>query len=234
MNYLSGANGSFPYFVVSGHSSPGTSAPRLSTGLTTPVWKDSYPDFPRVDCFIGICTIAFEGTNILTANYIANSSYGSSIVGMVMTDFPGKRFVENIIRLNNGEDYRELRDGRTGKCLDFSGMKPANGKQVILQDCAGVARQKWSYDANTGILRNKENPEYCLDNKDQPYSGGGIYMWQCNESNVNQHWDFVGNSLRPRVNHYIAVNAYGRKNGSKVALWSYHGGSNQQWTWVSK
>ncbi|MDD6058729.1 MAG: phosphatidylinositol-specific phospholipase C [Clostridiales bacterium] len=34
MNYLSGSGGAFPYFVASGHTSPGTSADRLATGLT--------------------------------------------------------------------------------------------------------------------------------------------------------------------------------------------------------
>jgi len=98
MNYLSASGGSFPYFVSSGHSSPGTSAPRLATGLTTPGWNSSYPDFPRTSCFIGICTISFEGTNILTADYIANGE--TAFVGMVMADFPGKRLIENIINLN--------------------------------------------------------------------------------------------------------------------------------------
>lgn len=99
MNYLSASGGSFPYFVASGHSSHGTSAPRLATGLTTPGWNSSYPDFPRVSCFIGICTIAFEGTNILTADYIANGK--TDFVGMVMADFPGERLIKNIINLND-------------------------------------------------------------------------------------------------------------------------------------
>lgn len=108
MNYLSGAGGSFPYFVASGHSSNGTSAPRLSTGLTTPGWNSSYPDFPRTSCFIGICTISFEGTNTLTADYIANGQ--SSFVGMVMADFPGKKLIENVINLNDlsGYSYSEF------------------------------------------------------------------------------------------------------------------------------
>ena len=106
MNYLSGANGSFPYFVASGHSSNGTSAPRLATGLTTPGWNDSYPDFPRVSCAIGICTIAFEGTNTLTADYLANNNIVKGVMpGMIMTDFPGKRLIENIINLNELSDY---------------------------------------------------------------------------------------------------------------------------------
>ncbi|UTW49939.1 phosphatidylinositol-specific phospholipase C domain-containing protein [Bacterioplanoides sp. SCSIO 12839] len=111
MNYLSGAGGSFPYFVASGHSSPDTSAPRLATGLTTPGWANSYPDFPRTSCFIGICTISFEGTNTLTADYIANGQAG--FVGMVMADFPGKKLIENVINMNDlsGYTYKEFNWG---------------------------------------------------------------------------------------------------------------------------
>lgn len=97
INYLSASGGSFPYFVVSGHSSPGTGASRLSTGLTTPGWKKSYPDFPRVNCFIGICTIAFEGTNVLTYDYLTRVNF----VGVVMTDFPGHALIERIIQRNS-------------------------------------------------------------------------------------------------------------------------------------
>lgn len=123
VNYLSGSGGSLPYFVASGHSSPATSAPRLSTGLTTPGWKNSYPDFPRVSCFIGICTIAFEGTNTLTRDRL--SSYNSMLylfrllidsgvinypiwnhfsmgrtAGIIMADFPGESLIKNIIDNN--------------------------------------------------------------------------------------------------------------------------------------
>ena len=56
-------------------------------------------------------------------------------------------------------------------------------------------------------------------------------MWQCDENNINQQWDFVGDQLVPRSNTAIAVDAYGTDNGSQVALWSTHGGANQKWTW---
>lgn len=98
VNFLSGSGGSFPYFVASGHSSPGTSAPRLSTGLTTPGWSGSYPDFPRVDCFIGICTIAFEGTNVLATDRMQLGWWSHG--GIVMADFPGAGLVASVIRLN--------------------------------------------------------------------------------------------------------------------------------------
>jgi 1-phosphatidylinositol phosphodiesterase len=102
LNYLSGSGGSFPYFVASGHSNPGTSAPRLSTGRTTPGWRSSYPDFPRVNCFIGICTIAFEGTNILTRNRIIqiNGAREKRTVGIIIADFPGDGLIQEIINNN--------------------------------------------------------------------------------------------------------------------------------------
>lgn len=123
VNYLSGSTGVFPYFVASGHSSPGTSAPRLATGLTTPGWKSSYPDFPRVNCFGSVCTIAFEGTNILTrdklltfnavmsalkaqmdagtvdANALSDIGIKRS-VGIIMADFPGESLINSIINNN--------------------------------------------------------------------------------------------------------------------------------------
>jgi 1-phosphatidylinositol phosphodiesterase len=98
MNYLSAGGGSFPYFVVSGHSNPATGAPRLATGRTTPAFRNTWPDFPRVNCFIGICTIAFEGTNVLTSNRLGNYK---NRVGTIMTDFPGPLLIEQIIAINN-------------------------------------------------------------------------------------------------------------------------------------
>ncbi|MBP5503839.1 MAG: phosphatidylinositol-specific phospholipase C [Bacteroidales bacterium] len=100
INFLSGSTGSFPYFVASGQSSHGTNDPRLLTGRTTPGWKDSWPDFPRIGCFLGICSIAFEGTNILSAGRIGKGKEFDKYVGMVMSDFPGKDLINAIISLN--------------------------------------------------------------------------------------------------------------------------------------
>jgi endonuclease/exonuclease/phosphatase family metal-dependent hydrolase len=127
--------------------------------------------------------------------------------------------------------YKELRDARSSKCLDFEGSSPSNGKQALLWECADVVWQKWALDQSTGLLRNQANPEYCLDNMGQAYSGGGIHMWQCDENNINQQWDFHGDQLVPRANSSIAVDAYGTDNGSQVAFWSKHDASNQQWSW---
>lgn len=102
VNYLSGSIGSLPYFIASGHSFSGTSASRLLTGKTTPDWTDSYPDFPRVNCFIGNCMIAFEGTNILTRDFIQNINGQPSArsVGIIMADFPGDSLIQTVIENN--------------------------------------------------------------------------------------------------------------------------------------
>jgi hypothetical protein len=99
--FWTGHGGSFPYFVASGKSSPGNSAPLLATGLTTPGFSSSYPDFPRVACFIGICTIAFQGINSLAYNYINANSI--TYLGIIFTDFIGDVVLQKAISMNAGK-----------------------------------------------------------------------------------------------------------------------------------
>ncbi len=99
VNFLSGAGLAFPYFVASGHVTPGTGAPRLSTAHTTPGWNNKYPDFPRVSCWLRICTIAFEGMNTLTYQMIKNHNIKHT--GIIFADFPGPALIEAIIELNS-------------------------------------------------------------------------------------------------------------------------------------
>lgn len=98
LNYLSGSGGVFPYFVASGHSSSGTWDPRLLTGLSEPFFRGWYPDFPRTGWFLWFASIAFEGTNTLTANYIDNNRL--RYTGIVAADFPGERLINAIINCN--------------------------------------------------------------------------------------------------------------------------------------
>lgn len=104
MNYLSGSGGALPYFVASGHRLPPTDAARLATGETTITYPRGWPDFPRVLCawvpiFGRTCTIAYEGTNILT--FGALGTYYKNRVGTIMSDFPGAGLINRTIALNN-------------------------------------------------------------------------------------------------------------------------------------
>jgi 1-phosphatidylinositol phosphodiesterase len=112
INYLSGSGGSFPYFVASGKSSPGTHAPALSTGIVT-TDSGKYKDFDRVSCLFSLCTIDFTGTNLLTGRYLKNPSryWGDfqgnsapgkfSFIGIQMMDFPGADLIDSIINVNS-------------------------------------------------------------------------------------------------------------------------------------
>ncbi|MCE7762233.1 phosphatidylinositol-specific phospholipase C domain-containing protein [Pseudomonas putida] len=104
VNYLSGAVGAFPYFVASGHVSPATDAPRLSTGLVSAGDVAWYTAFPRTTCLLGLCTISFEGTNVLTRDDLKGlNAMGTArrTVGIIMADFPGDSLIANIIANNH-------------------------------------------------------------------------------------------------------------------------------------
>jgi 1-phosphatidylinositol phosphodiesterase len=98
MNYLTASGGSFPYFVVSGHVSPGTGADRLATRHRT-TDRNFWHDFPRLHCAGSHCTIFYEGTNTLVYGAI-RTGYYTKRVGIIMTDFPGGGLIERIICIN--------------------------------------------------------------------------------------------------------------------------------------
>lgn len=121
-----------------------------------------------------------------------------------------------------------LSNKRSGKCLDVAGARTWNGTNVQSYRCNGSNAQKWFYEVSTGYLRSGLNWNKCLDNGGQHRNGGKVVIWSCVNSN-NMRWDFVGNTLRPRPNHNVAVDAFGTGDSSNVGLWSTHGGTNQQW-----
>ncbi|BBH43780.1 phosphatidylinositol-specific phospholipase C [Pseudomonas sp. KU43P] len=104
VNYLSGSVGAFPYFVASGHVSPATDAPRLATGLISVGDVAWYTSFPRTTCVLRVCTISFEGTNVLTRDDLKElNAMGTSkrTVGIIMADFPGESLIANVIANNH-------------------------------------------------------------------------------------------------------------------------------------
>lgn len=107
MNFLSGSGLAFPYFVASGHINAATDADRAPTGLLDPPSSDMYRDgvaksprteFPRLNPFLGISIIYFEGTNIMTRAW--NGTGKRSRVGIVYADFPGAGLINKIIGYN--------------------------------------------------------------------------------------------------------------------------------------
>ena len=126
--------------------------------------------------------------------------------------------------------YRELISEASGNCLDVHGALTANGTNVKNWYCNGLDAQKWWYNDRKGFLHSGLAASKCLDNGGQAYNGGKIALWDCVESD-NLKFDWVGNSLRSRINNDFAVDATGATPGSNVLQHNYHGGPNQQWHW---
>jgi len=164
INYLSAyPGGSYPYFVASGHSDPSTDGPQLLTGLTTNSTfhtnEGTWPDFPRVGC-VGTsccrtCSIAYQGTDTLTADYLNNinnsrpNPQGELLnywgIGIIMADFPGPRLIDTIIR-QNGLYTTETTWQRGKPCLP----PPSNGTNTLLAD-NGFNQLVWQGDGNLEI-----------------------------------------------------------------------------------
>ena len=104
VNHLSGSGfGGLPTFVASGKVGTGTYNAQKLTGLAEPFFNGYYPDFPRVSQVGIFSSIAFQGTNELTASYINKNQL--SYVGFVVADFPGERLVSEVINAN----YRNIK-----------------------------------------------------------------------------------------------------------------------------
>ena len=58
------------------------------------------PDFPTVNCVLGICTIAYEGTKVLARDKIKrlNANRPRRTVSIIIADFPGEDLIYEIVR----------------------------------------------------------------------------------------------------------------------------------------
>ena len=130
----------------------------------------------------------------------------------------------------SGEGWMVLKNVGTGLCMDVAGGRTFNGTNVQSYACNGSNAQRWYYEKSTGFLRSGVNWNSCLDNGGQNREGGKAVIWGCQNSN-NMRWDFVGNTLRPRVANGIAVSAYGTSNSSNVGM-SVLNTANQRQQWV--
>jgi 1-phosphatidylinositol phosphodiesterase len=155
MNYLSGSGGSFPYFVSSGHASHQTGAARLSTGLTTLVAPNTYPDFPRTTCLGSLCTISFEGTNVLTTNWLGEvASVRLGRLGVIMADFPGAGLINAVVGYNprrGAAGFRNFSTQRDGGA-DWA---PMHGKAscAIGESIVGISVMPVDHQGRTALCR---------------------------------------------------------------------------------
>jgi len=122
-----------------------------------------------------------------------------------------------------------------GVCMDTS-SSASNGNNVFVHSCWNPATwQKWIYEETTGYIRNKSNSHMCLDSTNGNSAGTSVKMWAC-EDHINLKWDFVGNSIRPRKNHNLALDVKNGtpNNGQDLWLWDATGNTAQVFSWGNK
>jgi len=128
-------------------------------------------------------------------------------------------------------DFKEL--NVLGKCIDVAPSNFKNGGNAYLWDCHGGDWQKWEHEQSTGLIRSKHNPQFCLDSTNGNGNGTNVQVYSCVD-HINLKWDVVGESIRPRKNHNLALDISGgtANNGQNLHLWTVHGGSNQKFSWL--
>jgi 1-phosphatidylinositol phosphodiesterase len=207
LNFLSGSGGAFPYFVASGHSDPRTTAGGLTTGLTTPRYQDWFPDFPRGACFMGICTIYYEGTNTLTKNYLRNKKI--KYAGIIAADFPGPGLIQSVIDVNRTD--RPVVNAGNGRCLDTEGGVHA-GSALLSWPCHGGVNQRL-----TMLGEQIRVGGLCLDVEGGHNAPGArVIAWPCH-GGANQNWTFTADgqirTLMQGARRCIGVNFANNRTG---------------------
>lgn len=176
--YLSGAGGSFPYFVASGKSNPETYAPQLWTGVST-TDSNKYPDFPRTACAGYLCSINFDGTNQLTAQSIIDNKFPENL-GVVVMDFPGGKLVDAIIQSNNPKKMPVI----------YEHMNQQGGKKYINGDIPslkGFNDKMSSWNIPSGWeLRFYEHDDY----------KGRYFTRGTGVGNVDGNWNDIVSSVK--------------------------------------
>ncbi|MGP3634981.1 PQQ-dependent sugar dehydrogenase [Streptomyces sp. 24-1644] len=117
--------------------------------------------------------------------------------------------------------------GIGGKCVDVAGGATADGTQIQLWGCAGVAAQRWTVPGD-GTLRAFGK---CMD-----ISGGGtadgtrVQLWTCNGSGAQRWVPQADGTLRnPQSGKCLDASGVSSADGTKLHLWTCHTGANQKW-----
>lgn len=129
--------------------------------------------------------------------------------------------------------FRKLVDGR-GKCMDIEGNNMSNGTPVHHWSCQGQVTQLWYHDPD-GLLRNKNNPDKCVDVfAFGTGNGSKLVIWDCNDKS-NQRFSWSGQTLRPAHAPGKAIDVkdawWGAVDGQDLHLWDYQHSWGQTWRW---
>ncbi|WNV86443.1 ricin-type beta-trefoil lectin domain protein [Umezawaea sp. Da 62-37] len=121
-----------------------------------------------------------------------------------------------------------LSNPQSTRCLDADGAGTADGTQIQLWDCLGVANQRWTRTA-AGELRSYGR---CLDvNANGTANGTKIQLWTCNSS-AAQKFTFTTNGtiVGAGSGKCVDVTSSGTVNGTRVQLYDCNNTAAQRWS----
>jgi hypothetical protein len=131
--------------------------------------------------------------------------------------------------------YVQFVNVNSNQCLGTANASMADGTSVAQWSCNGADWQKWRYDAVTGLIRNKQNPRYCLDNSGTFADGANVVIQHCTGS-VDQRFNLDASSgavtLRTYPTQALVVSNVSTAAGAKVQTWTWWGSNGQRWNLI--
>ncbi|MDM4781394.1 MULTISPECIES: RICIN domain-containing protein [unclassified Micromonospora] len=124
---------------------------------------------------------------------------------------------------------RMIAGAGSGRCVDVSGGRSADGTRVQLWDCHGGPEVRWRWRGNT--LVNTATSK-CLDVSGGRTAGGTVVqLWTC-LGNGAQQWLAVDGALRnPQSGKCLDADGWGTVNGTRLIIWECGSRqSNQTWS----
>ncbi|WP_329272689.1 RICIN domain-containing protein [Streptomyces sp. NBC_01451] len=130
-----------------------------------------------------------------------------------------------------GASFAQVVNVASGRCLDIRGGDLEKGTDVVTAPCsASAATQRWSVDADAGLLRSSADTDLCLDSRGDVDKGVGI--WECASVNDNDNGDNLrftvddDGVIRPAI---AIATALTPADDGGLTLEPLTGGAGQRW-----
>lgn len=144
----------------------------------------------------------------------------------------GTSYVTNsvVTSANSGAD---LRNPKSGRCLDIAGASTADGARIQLYDCNRSKAQTWINEPQSNSRIRGLGGTKCLDiSGGVIQSGTKVQSYRCNGSSAQKWTVRADGTIRPTANTSLCLDAVngGTANGTRIQLYKCTSGNTaQQW-----
>ena len=210
-----------------------------------------------IECGRGLFTVSDCGNIVIDDVYIRDCSWhsillqnsdgvvinGGSYNGDALNHYTSVNCVINAAQVveHGITGTKMLLNRASGRSMDVWNWNNVNGGNIALYDAWGGTSQQFIVtDEGDGLysIRSVLSGNRSLDVYGyHTGNNGNIVLWDY-LGGVNQlfYLDYVSGGcyrLTPSHDPYVCVDAYGAENGDNVGTWTYWGGVNQQWAFMT-